>query len=271
MRTGPTADSEKVCILNPGQRVHVAQTRTSRTKAGFITTKAYVLADQFQGWVSVNRQAKKTDETFVFRGQIGEGLKKSLSLEKVWQRHEAEVQEITNNSNNTFSVRVSCPTWQKTEALRVDLQKRNKVKGCKLLNKRPSQLVNLRRVFGRGAPCAHVYEIDVDIDNDHREFLVNFDWSTQFKGSTTDFQHQVREDLRLSGFQGARRVEWETGRTGTGYFTMRDFCTVEFSKDSQLRQFLKNFEKYDFFEGAKVTVDPLYANLATVPANLVKA
>merc|ERR1712038_1816864 len=68
MRTGPTADSEKVCILNPGQRVHVVQTKTSRTKAGFITTKAYVLADQFQGWVSVNRQAKKTDETFVFRG-----------------------------------------------------------------------------------------------------------------------------------------------------------------------------------------------------------
>merc|ERR550539_1884421 len=197
MRTGPTADSEKVCILNPGQRVHVVKTKTSRTKAGFITTKAYVLADQFQGWVSVNRQAKKTDETFVFRGQIGEGLKKSLSLEKVWQRHEAEVQEITNNSNNTFSVRVSCPTWQKTEALRVDLQKRNKVKGCKLLNKRPSQLINLRRVFGRGAPCAHVYDIDVDMDNDHREFLINFDWSTQFKGSTTNFQHQVREDLEV--------------------------------------------------------------------------
>lgn len=270
MRTGPTADSEKVCILNPGQRVHVVKTKTSRTKAGFITTKAYVLSDHGQGWVSVNRQSKKTDETFVFKGQVGEGLKKSLPLEKVWARHEAEVQDITNTSNNTFSVRVSCPTWQKVEALRVAL-KRNNVKGRKLINRRPSQLVNLRRVFGNTAPCAHVYDIDVDVENEHRQFLVNFDWSAQHRGSTADFAHQVRGDLRQCGFPGARRVEWSTGRTCTGYFTMRDFCSVEFSKDSHLRQFLKNFEKYDFFYGAKVTVDPQYANLATVPANLVKA
>lgn len=272
MRTGPTADSEKVCILNPGQRVHVVKTKTSRTKAGFVTTKAYVLSDHGQGWVSVNRQAKKTDETFVFQGQIREGLKRSLPLAKVWARHEAEVQEITNASNNnTFSVRVSCPTWQKVEALRVDLQKRKNVKGRKLINRRPSQLVNLRRVFGSTAPCAHVYDIDVDAENGHRDFLTSFDWSAQHRGSTTDFAHQVRGDLRQCGFPGARRVEWTTGRTSTGSFAMRDFCTVEFSKDSQLRQFLKHFEKYDFFYGAKVTVDPQYANLATVSANLVKA
>merc|ERR1712038_1748885 len=61
MRAGVTAKSANVCVLNPGQRVHVVKTQKSRTKAGFVTTKAYVVTDKNQGWVSCNRQNKKTE------------------------------------------------------------------------------------------------------------------------------------------------------------------------------------------------------------------
>lgn len=270
VRSGPTTASENVCVLSPGQRVKVVKTKTAKTKAGFTTTKAYVLSSEGQGWVSVNRQHKKTTETFVFKGQASASLKKLFQSASVWERHEAEVVKISNPTASTFMVRVTCPTWQQTEALRADL-KNARICGRTLVNKRTPQLVNLKRVFGNSLPTVHVFDIDTDVENDHWEFLHSFDWSNQFKGSTTNFEHQVRDDLRALQFGGLRHVSWGTGHTSQGIFSMRDYCTLEFSKDAQLRNFIKNFEKYDFFQGASVKVDPIYANLETVSAESLKA
>lgn len=273
VRAGPTATSENLFVLSPPQRVQVARTQTTQTKTGFLITKAYVLADQGQGWVSINRQLKKTGETFVFKGKASDGMKRLIMFEKVWERHQATVVEITNTAEGTFTVRVKCPRWQQVEALRKEL-KNNRIRICgktlALVNKRTPELLNLERVFGNSRPCAHVFNIDVDARNGHAEFLEDFDWSNQFKGSTKDFQHQVRSDLRELQFGGVRRVTWAAGHTSSGRFSMRDYCTVEFSKDSQLRNFLKNFEKYEFFQGAQVKVDPIYANLTSVPAESLK-
>lgn len=269
VRSGPTAGSDKVCILQPGQRVHVVKTKTSRTKSGFVQTKAYVLSPQGQGWVSVNRQGKKTDETFVFKGQVSVAQKRLLKSETVWSTHKAKVEEIRNATGSTFTVRVSCPTWEQVEALRNHLQQ-HRLRRKTLINKRLPQLVNMRRVFGNKCPVVHVFDLDVDSENGHEEFLENFDWSQEFPGSTGDFQSQVRTDLHAVGFNGVRNVTWASGVV-SGKFSMRDYCTVEFTKDSQLRNFLKNFENYDFFKGAKVKVDPSYANLASIPARLVEA
>jgi hypothetical protein len=272
VRAGPTATSENLFVLSPPQRVQVAKTQTTQTKTGFLITKAYVLADQGQGWVSINRQHKKTGETFVFKGKASDGMKRLIMFEKVWERHQATVVEIVNTTEGTFTVRVKCPRWQQVEALRKDLKNlRICGKTLALVNKRTPELVNLERVFGNNRPCAHVFNIDVDARNGHAEFLEDFDWSNQFKGSTKDFQHQVRGDLRALKFGGVRRVTWAAGRTSAGRFSMRDYCTVEFSKDSQLRNFLKNFEKYEFFQGAQVKVDPIYANLTSVAAESLKA
>lgn len=269
MRSGPTATSAKVCVLYPGQRVQMVKTKTSRMKTGFITTKAYVLCDQGQGWVSVNRQDKKTDETFVFKGQLSAASKRLVQMENVWRQHQATVQKICNQSKSTFSVHVSCPTWQKLEELRIYLGE-NRLRRNTLVNKRMPRLVNLKRVFGNSRPVVHVYEIDVNAV----EFLEDFNWENEFQGSTRDFQHQVADNLRVLGFAGLRRVKWATRTTQSASeklsLSMRDFCTVEFSKDSHLRNFLKNFEKYEFFQGAKAKVDHFYANKATIPAQLVE-
>jgi len=266
VRDGPTAASNNVCVLNPGpgKWVKVVKTKTAKTKAGFITTKAYILSDEGQGWVSVNRQHKKTTETFVFKGQASAALKKLLQSASVWKHHEAEVGEICNATAKTFTVRVTCPTWEQTEALRAELGK-SRVCGRVLLNKKTPQLVNLRRSFGNCVPTVHVFDIDTDIENNHAKFWRAFDWSTK------EFQHQVGDDLRNLQFRGLRNISWAAGRTSRGYFTVRDYCTLEFSKDAQLRHFLKNFEKYDFFQGASVREDPIYANFETVSADLLKA
>jgi len=269
VRAGPSATSENLFVLAPPQRVQVAKTQTTQTKTGFVVTKAYVLAAQGQGWVSVNRQHKKSGETFVFKGKASDGMKRLIMFEKVWGRHQATVVEIRNTTEGTFTVRVKCPRWQQVEALRRDL-KNTRICGKTLVNKRTPELVNLQRVFG-GRPCAHVFNIDVDAQHGHAEFLEDFDWSNQFKGSTKDFQHQVRADLRELHFGGVRRVAWAAGHTSSGHFSMRDYCSVEFAKDSQLRNFLRNFEKYEFFQGAQVKVDPVYANITTVPAESLKA
>lgn len=270
VRAGPSTGSKKVCILTPGQRVQVVKTQKSRMKTGFVTTKAYILSKEGQGWVSITRQHKKTDETFVFKGQASAGMKRLICMEKVWARHEAEVAEngIRNTNSGTFTVRVSCPTWEQMEALRKDLNPQLCRK--KLINKKMPQLVNMKRVHGNGRPTVHVFNIDVDAENAHREFREAFDWSNQHQGSTNDFQHQVRDDLRELHF-GARNVSWGAGRTSKGRFVMRDFCMVEFSKDAQVRRFLNNFEKYDFFQGASVKVDPTYENLTTISTESVKA
>jgi len=272
VRSGLSTASKKVCVLNSGQRVKVVKTTTSRTKAGFVTTKAYVLSDKGQGWVSVNRQHKKTDEAFVFKGQASAGFKRLVGYESVWERHEAKVQDICNTTGRTFTVRVTCPTWEQIEALRKELKNiRVSGKTLTLINKRTPELVNLKRVFGNTVPAVHVFNIDTDSENGHRDFLEVFDFSRQFKGSQDDFGHQVREDLRRLKIGGIRHVDWAVGRTPRGVFSMRDYCTVEFSKDSQLRNFLNNFEKYDFFRGASVKVDPIYENLATVPVESLEA
>jgi hypothetical protein len=270
VRAGPSAASEDLFVLSPAQRVQVAKTQTTQTKTGFVVTKAYVLADQGQGWVSVNRQHKKTGETFVFKGKASSGMKRLIMFEKVWERHSATVVEILNTTDRTFTVRVKCPRWQQVEALRRDL-KNTRICGKTLVNKRIPELVNLKRVFGNCRPSAHVFNIDVDAENGHAEFREDFDWSNQFKGSIKDFQHQVRSDLRELNFGGVRRITWAAGFTSSRRFSMRDYCTVEFAKDSQLRNFLRNFEKYEFFQGAQVKVDPIYANLTTVPAESLNA
>lgn len=278
VRTGPTAASDNVCVLRQGQRVQVVKTKTSKTKAGFITTKAYILSDQGQGWVSINRQNKKIDETFVFKGRVSHGAQKILKRVDVWSRHQAEVGKVSNTSKGTFTVCVTCPTWQQVEALRADLCANGIRAGLtrtSLVNKRMPQLVNLKRIFGNNCPTVHVFGIDTDAKNGHMDFLQAFDWSQEFQGSSNSFQHQLKDDL-LCLYAGVRRVNWATGitkRSVTGKvlsLNMRDYCTVEFAKDSQLRSFLKKFEEYDFFQGAQVKVDPSYANLATVSAELVK-
>lgn len=271
VRSGPTPSSEKVCVLNPGQRVQVVKTKTTRTKSGFVQTKAYILSPQGQGWVSVNRQDKKTDETFVFKGQVSVAAKRLLKAENVWRKHKAEVEDIRNVSGSTFAVRVTCPSWEQVENLRTNLGQRRLRGNYTLTNKRRPQLVNLRRVFGNNRPVVHVFDLDVDFEHDHQEFLEAFDWRNEFRGSTSDFQHQVRADLRAVGFKNVRNVTWTTGITSSGKLSMRDYCTVEFTKDSHLRNFLKNFENYDFFKGAKAKVDPSYANLESIPARLVEA
>lgn len=274
VRSGPTSKSDNVCVLLPGQRVQMVKRRVNRTKSGFVQTKAYVISPQGQGWVSVNRQDKKTDETFVFKGQVSVSAKRLVKAENVWRKHNAQVKEIHNVCGRTFSVRVSCPTWEDLANLRSHLHQhrlRRNTQRNTLINWRCPQLVNMKRVFGNNRPVVHVFDLDVDIENGHEEFLHSFDWSYEFQGSTSDFQHQVRADLRTIGFKNVRDVIWTTGTTPSGNLSMRDYCTVEFSKDSQLRNFLKNFEKYDFFKGAKVKVDPSYANLASIPAGLVEA
>lgn len=270
VRTGPTAGSKNLFVLTPGITVHVAEIKKVRTKTGFVTTKAHVVCQQGQGWVSVNRQNKKTEDTFVFKGKASVGFQRLIKSANVWQRHNAKVGEIVKASVDTFTLKVTCKTWQQLEALRSDLQN-SRLHGRVLLNKRTPQLVNLRRVFGNNKPCVHVFDIDVDSQNDHAEFKEDFDWSHQFKGSRKDFQHQVREDLLKVGFGGVRSVEWSAGHTSSGRFSIRDFCTVEFGKDSQLRHFLNNFEKYEFFQGAKVKIDPTYANLVSIPAEALQA
>lgn len=279
MRAGVNAKSANVCILTPGQRVHVVKTQKSRTKAGFVTTKAYVVTDKNQGWVSVNRQNKKTDETFVFRGKVTEAQAKNVHNDRVWTKHEAKVQDINNNvGRNTFHVRVTCPTWQNVEALRktlvsdrltVSLAENRKTT---LVNKRMPQLVNLRRVFG-STPVAHVYNIDVDYDNYHGKFLQAFDWSREYPGLSGNFESQVRKGLQKAHLE-ARRVTWASHFEPTGLraasLGMRDFCTVEFTKHSHLQNFLKNFENYAFFKGAQVKIDSSYANTTTIPSHLVQ-
>jgi len=263
VRAGPTATSENLFVLSPPQRVHVVKTQTTQTKTGFVVTKAYVLANQGQGWVSVNRQNKKTREAFVFKGRASDGFKRLIKFEKVWERHQATVVNIRNTTEGTFTVCVKCPRWQQVESLRSEL-KNNRLCGKTLVNRRTPELVNLKRVFGNNRPCAHVFNIDVDYEHGHQEFLEDFDWSNQYKGSTKDFQHQVRSDLRELKFGGVRRVTWEAGHTSSGRFSMRDYCSVEFAKDSQLRNFLRNFQRYEFFQGAQVKVDPIYGNLTSV-------
>merc|ERR1712241_695100 len=147
VRAGPTAKSENVCILTPGERVQVVETQTSRTKTGFVTTKAYVLSKEGQGWVSLNRQHKKTDETFVFKGQASAGFRRLVKFDDVWKLHEATVKEVSNASARTFTVRVTCPTFQQMEALRSDL-KTSRLQGRVLINKKIPQLINLKREFG---------------------------------------------------------------------------------------------------------------------------
>jgi len=268
VRTGPSAASENVCVLTPGQRVQVVKTKTSRTKTGFVTTKAYVISRDGQGWVSVNRQHKKTDEKFLFKGQAEAGFQKLVKLEAVWKRHDATVEEFEKTSANTFTIRVTCPTCKQMEALRSDLKK-TRLHGRSLINRSTPELINMKRVLGK-KPLVHVYDIDTDFDNSHREFKEAYDWSTQFKGSRTSFEHQVKEDLKEFNFRGVRRVNWSAGYKGTySGFYMRDFCSVEFNSDAQLRNFVKKFEKFEFFKGAKVKVDPTYANLATVPTSSI--
>jgi len=258
-----TGTGENLFVLTPGHMVQVAETKKVRTKTGFVTTKAHVVCQEGHGWVSVNRQNKKTEDTFVFKGRASVGFQRLIKSANVWQRHNAVVGKIQKTVDkiqkavDTVTVKVTCNTWQQLEALRTDL-KNSKLHGRVLLNKRIPQLVNLKRVFGNNRPCVHVFELDVD-------------WSHQYKGSTKDFQHQVRKDLLKVGFGGVRRVEWSVGHTSSGKFSIRDFCMVEFGKDSQLRHFLNNFEKYDFFQGAKVKVDPTYANLATIPTEALQA
>jgi len=268
VRAGPSSNSENVCVLTPGQRVAVVKTISKRTKTGFVTTKAYVLSNQGQGWVSLIRQHKKTDETFVFKGQASAGMKRLIRLDDVWSRHDASVIQVRNANTRTIQVRVTCPTFMQMEALRSDL-KNTRLQGKTLINKQIPQLCNLKRVFGNAKPTVHVFDIDTDESNSHAEFLDAFDWSNQYRGSRKDFQHQVLEDLRQLHFGGVRNVSWAAGHTSSGRFSMRDFCTVEFNNDSQLCNFVKNFGKYDFFQGAKVKVDPIYANLTTIPATSV--
>lgn len=270
VRSGPSAGSENLFVLTPGQTVHVLKTTKVRTKTGFVVTKAYVLCKEGQGWVSVNRQDKKTDDALVFKGQASAGFRRLVKNFDLWGRHNAKVEKIQNTGAGTFTLRVTCSKWQEMEALRSHLTK-NKLRGRALLNKRKPSLTNLRRVFGNNRPCAHVFDLDVDSDNGHAEFLEDFDFTHQFQGSTKDFAHQVRDDLLDLGFKGVRAVNWSAGHTPSGKFSMRDFCSVEFGKDAQLREFLKNFEKYEFFQGAHVKVDPIYANVSTIPAETIKA
>jgi len=271
VRAGPKATSQNLFELVPPQRVQVAKLQTTTTKTGFVVTKAYVLAKQGQGWVSVNRQHKKTLETFVFKGRASDGMKRLIMFENVWERHRATVLEIKNTTQSTYTIRVKCPRWQYVEALRAELQN-NRLFRNTLVNTRTPELVNLKRVFGNNRPCAHVFNIDVDERHNHQEFLEDFDWSHQYRGSTKDFAHQVRHDLRNQlGFRGLRRVTWAAGHTKSGQFSMRDFCAVEFSNHSQLLNFIKNYQKYEFFRGAQVKIDPSYANLTTIPAGSLNA
>lgn len=273
VRSGPTASSDKLFILNPGQRVKVVKTKTVRTKGRFLATKAYILADGGQGWVSVNRPYKKTTETFVFRGKANATLKRMIQEEPVWARHEASVEEIRNTTGGALHVRVSCPTWEKTESLRKDLR-RNRLFGKSLVNQRtPKQLINLKRVYGNSVPTVHVFDINTDADFGHATFRGHFDFSNQFRGSLKDFAHQVKNELsgQLYNFKGVRRVSWDAGHTSQGNFSMRDYCTLEFSQHANLLKFLKNYEAYPFFQGASVKVDPIYANLETVKAEMVEA
>merc|ERR1712083_238177 len=120
----------------------------SRTKAGFVTTKAYVVTDKYQGWVSVNRQNKKTEETFVFKGKVTAQQRRTvLEHNAVWTKHNATVHDV-QNVGNSFHVRVTCPTWQDTEALRASLAADRLVvslqdsRKATLVNKRMPQLVN---------------------------------------------------------------------------------------------------------------------------------
>lgn len=279
MRAGVAAKSANVCVLNPGQRVHVVKTQKSRTKAGFVTTKAYVVTDKHQGWVSVNRQHKKTEETFLFKGKVTAQQRHTvLAHNAVWKKHKAEVHEVKNVGRHNFHVRVSCPTWKDMEALRaslvadrlcVSLTDNRKVT---LVNKRMPQLVNLRRIFGN-TPLVHVFDIDTDFENYHSKFMQNFNWSAEFAGSTRNFESQVRKGLQQSHLE-ARRVTWNTHyeptRLRAASLAMRDFCTVAFANHSQLQNFLKNFEKYDYFKGAQVKIDSAYANTTTIPSHLVQ-
>jgi hypothetical protein len=277
MRAGITAKSPNVCVLNQGQLVHVVKTQKTRTKAGFVTTKAYVVTDKNQGWVSVNRQNKKTEETFVFRGKVTAQQRKTVvDHNAVWKKHNAEVQDV-KNVRNKFHVRVTCPTWQDMEALRASLVSDRLVvslqdnRKTKLVNKRTPQLVNLRRVFGNN-PTVHVYNIDTDYETYHSKFMQNFDWNREFPGSKGNFESQVRKGLQNAHLE-ARRVTWNTQYEPTGLraasLAMRDFCTVQFAKHSQLQTFLKHFEDYSYFKGAQVKIDSTYANTTTIPSHLV--
>jgi len=277
MRAGVTAKSANVCVLNPGQRVHVVKTQKSRTKAGFVTTKAYVVTDKNQGWVSVNRQNKKTEETFVFRGNVTAQQKKTVvDHNAVWKKHNAEVHDV-KTVRHTFHVSVTCPTWQDMEALRANLVSDRLVvslqdnRKAKLVNKRIPQLVNMRRIFGNN-PIVHVYNIDTDYENYHSKFMQNFDWDREFPGSKGNFESQVRKGLQNAHLE-ARRVTWNTQYEPTGLraasLAMRDFCTVQFAKHSQLQTFLKYFEDYSYFKGAQVKIDSTYANTTTIPSHLV--
>lgn len=277
MRAGVTAKTANVCVLNPGQRVYVVKTQKSRTKAGFVTTKAYVITDQHQhqGWVSVNRQNKKTDEKFVFKGKVTVAQAKNVRYNHVWKRHSAKVTEVKNSGRNTFHVCVTCPSWQHMEALRTTLVSDRLVvslaenRKATLVNKRIPQLVNMRRIFGN-TPVAHVYDIDVDFENYHSKFVQSFDWSREYPGSSGNFESQVRKGLQKAQLE-ARRVTWNTHfEEREASLGMRDFCTVEFAKHSHLQNFLKNFEKYAFFKGAQAKIDPSYANSTTIPSHLVQ-
>lgn len=277
VRAGVSTQSAKLCVLEPGQTVHVVKTqKVKNNKTSFITTKALVLVNGTQGWVSVNRHAKKTEENFIFRGKLTVHQQKALKIHEIWKQCDVKVQKIENNNKNTFLVQVIAQKWEEIERMRNLLKNPFRLSAYKkavLINKRAPALVNLRRVFG-STPMVHVYHIDCDAENYHSKFRQDFEWDFEFPGSRHDFNSQVKSGLKKKNFS-VSKVDWSTTRIENAQRThfrveMQDYCTIEFKQHRHLQHFMKNYQQYEYFKGADVVIDPVYANLAKVAAPCVE-
>jgi len=276
VRSGVSPQSAKLCVLEPGHIVHVIKTKKIKNnKTNVITTKALVLVDGTQGWVSVNRHAKKTEENFIFRGTLTQNQRKALEMHDIWKQCDVTVQKVQNTNKNTFLVQVIAQKWEEIELMRSLLQNPFRVSAYKkavLINKRTPVLVNLRRVFG-STPMVHVYHIDCDCENYHLKFREDFDWDFEFSGSRKDFNSQVKSGLKKKNF-AVSKVEWSTSRIENPEKThfrveMQDYCTIEFKQHRHLQHFMKNYQQYNYFKGADVVIDPEYANLTKISAGCV--
>jgi len=124
MRAGISPNSDSIYVLEPGHQVNVIKTQKIKTKNQFVTTKALVLLESGnQGWVSVNRHAKKTEEDFIFHGRLSAYQQKTVRTLDLWKQCDVKVLSVSNTNKNTFVVKVTSTNalWEDIEELRRNL------------------------------------------------------------------------------------------------------------------------------------------------------